>query len=399
MKPAIINRISLFFLVLLTSSIIFAFPTYLLYSISQKRIITDLGTQAESIAVTISKFIEADIAQYEALNAVEDYETDPYDEAYYLEMLDLFAEIKAGTKATYVYTMKRVNADQYVYLLDAEEPGSAYFSSIGSECVIYDELLRSFDENIETFSDMQYDEEFDLYLVSANSPINDPDTGEVIGVVGVDYSSELVKPIIDQTKTLILTGFGMIVLVLSFIIFNILVARNHAIGIDYLTGLFSKRYFDSHLRYNITDAKVRKQPLSLMMIDVDDFKMINDDFGHLRGDKVLKIVAENLRKSIRRIDYCARYGGDEFSIILPDAPILEAVSVAQKILNTMNALVVYDDEKKVIPISVSIGICEWNETMTPEELVNNADRAMYTIKKTGKTKIAIFNEDKVQQIK
>jgi len=399
MKSTIMNRIGLFFLVLLTTSVIFAFPTYLLYSISQKRIMTDLGTQAVSIAVTISSFIEDDIDSYEALNAVDDYETDPYDEAYYLEMLDLFAQIKAGTKSTYVYTMKRVNADQYVYLLDAEEPGSSHFSPIGSDCTIYDELLQTFDQNIETYSDMEYDEEFDLYLVSANSPINDPDTGEVIGVVGVDYSLELVKPILDQTITLILAGFGMIVLVITLIIFNILVARNHAIGIDYLTGLFSKRYFDGHLRYNITDAKVRKQPLSLMMIDVDDFKMINDDFGHLRGDKVLKIVAENLRKSIRRMDYCARYGGDEFSIILPDAPIEEAVSVAQKILNTMNALVVYDDDKRVIPISVSIGISEWNETMTPEELINCADRAMYTIKKSGKTKIAIFKEDKVEQVK
>jgi len=397
-RTGVLNRIGLFGLVLLVTSVIFAFPTFLLYSISQKRIVTDLGAQAVSVAVTISSFIESDIESYQALNAVDDYDTDPYDETYYHEMLDVFAQIKAGTKATYVYTVKRVNQDQYVYLLDGEEPGSAHFSPIGSNCLIFEELLQAFDENIETYSDMEYDEEYDLYLVTANSPINDPDSGEVIGVVGIDYSSELVKPIIDQTISLILTGYGLIVLVLSLIIFNILVSRYHAIDIDYLTGLFSKRYFDSHLRYNITDAKVRKQPLSLMMIDVDGFKLINDDFGHLRGDYVLKIVAENLRKSIRRIDICARYGGDEFSIILPDAPIEEAVTVAQRILKTMNELVVYDDEK-VIPISVSIGLSEWNEAMTQEELINSADRAMYTIKKSGKTKIAVFKENKVDQVK
>jgi diguanylate cyclase (GGDEF)-like protein len=358
-----------------------------------------LGSQAVSIAVTISSFIESDIESYKALNSVDDYDTDPYDETYYLEMNELFAQIKAGTKATYVYTMKKVNDDEYVYMLDAEVPGSDFFSPIGSNCVIYDELQQAFDENIDTYSDVEYDEDFDLYLVSANSPINDPDTGVVIGVVGVDYSYEIVKPLIDQTVSLILTGYGLIVLVISLIVFNILISRYHAIGIDYLTGLFSKRYFDSHLRYNITDAKIRKQSLSLMMIDVDDFKLINDDFGHLRGDKVLKVVAENLRKSIRRMDTCARYGGDEFSIILPDAHIEEAVTVAQKIINTMNQLVVVDADNKAIPISVSIGISEWNETMTPEKLVNNADQAMYTIKKSGMTKIAIFKENKVEQIK
>lgn len=399
MKNVLLNRIIFIFVVLVVMSAIFSFPVYLIYSISKTRFVADLGIQGSQIAITISQFIEDDLESYKELNSVEDYDSDYYDVVYYEKMLNLFSQIKEQTQSTFVYTVKRVSESEYVYLLDGEDPSSESFSPIGSDCVIYDELYQAFNEKMVTHSSVLYDEEFDAYLVCANAPIIDPFSNQVVGVVGVDYSYDMIKPMLKETLILIITVAGLIIIIFTIIFYNIMESRNHAIGTDYLTGLFSRRYFDNHLRYNIIDAHVRKQPLSVMMIDIDDFKAINDTLGHRTGDQVLKKVADSLKTSIRRSDICARSGGDEFLIILPDATVDESIRVAQHISESIVTLSVMDEEQRIIPIVLSIGISEWHEGMTREELVDQADKAMYSIKKSKKEKIGYFKDNSYERVK
>jgi len=127
--------------------------------------------------------------------------------------------------------------------------------------------------------------------------------------------------------------------------------------------------------------------MSLMMLDVDEFKSYNDSFGHPAGDAALKIVAGILNDAVRGEDVAARYGGEEFSILLPQTTSAEAAAIAERIRRQI--------EKTEFPkrrVTVSIGIASSaNETGSPEELINAADSALYEAKNQGRNNVQIFD--------
>lgn len=344
------------------------------------------------IASTISRFLENDIDRYRALNSIEDYSLENYDEEYYQEMTEVLQNIKSRTGALFIYTMKYGTTEDFIYVLDAEDPSSENYSPLGTTEPVWAELTTTFESGLESFTDFGYDPTWEADLVIGLSPIIDPDSGEVIGVVGVDYDYAYVQPLIDRIGTVILLGGLMFGLVLAIIIFHLFETRLEALETDYLTNLFSKRYFDRHLQISLTDARYRNQPLSMMMIDVDSFKAINDQYGHLAGDKILRETANILKSSIRRADICARYGGDEFSVILPDANSAQAKAVGERILENILHYQESPERTDSIPLTLSIGIAEWKAETTCEGLINQADTAMYSSKNTGKNKITFFEE-------
>jgi diguanylate cyclase (GGDEF)-like protein len=390
MKLNLQRQLTMFFIISLICAAILVFPTYLIYSNSETMIISDLGGDALGVAATIANFIEIEIEPYQTLNNVEDYTTESYDQLYYEHMLSLFHQIVIQTKATYVYTIKRVSETEFAYILDGEDPDSEGFSPLGTVELFSDEMLTVFNEDRNLSTDMIYNETWNERYLSGYSPINDPITGEVIGIVGVDYAFDTVAPLISRLQKISAVAFVMFVFTLAFIFTKLIESRTEAMEIDYLTGLFNKRYFDRHLKINITDARIREQPLSLLMIDIDEFKSVNDVYGHLEGDVVLRAVADTLKSSIRRLDICSRYGGDEFSVILPDSVVDQAFAVAETIISSINGLLVLDKDNRPISLSVSIGIGEWKHNMGVPDLINAADAAMYASKAKGKGKISLF---------
>src|SRR5262249_3254383 len=108
-------------------------------------------------------------------------------------------------------------------------------------------------------------------------------------------------------------------------------AYAHTAAIDPVSGVFNRRYFHVRLEEELQRSRRHDIPVALLMIDIDDFKAINDSFGHLAGDTVLKDVAENLRRSIRMFDVCARFGGEEFAIIMPGSGSDSAQQIAERI--------------------------------------------------------------------
>lgn len=157
---------------------------------------------------------------------------------------------------------------------------------------------------------------------------------------------------------------------------------------DPLTRLSNRRVFDTCLRRGLTLANVLQRPISLLMVDVDHFKSVNDTHGHPNGDLVLKQVADAITRCFpRRSDLVVRYGGEEFAVVCDGGG--DAVRMlATRLLDTVRELPIELDQKSV-PITVSIGIAEAVPNELPERLVSRADRALYEAKHAGRDRFVI----------
>jgi diguanylate cyclase (GGDEF)-like protein len=159
---------------------------------------------------------------------------------------------------------------------------------------------------------------------------------------------------------------------------------------DALTGIFNHRFFQEGLNVEILRAQRYKHTLSLIIFDIDGFKNYNDRYGHLEGDRVLKNVAQEIRKNVRQVDIICRYGGDEFVVILPSTHVKGAKFVAEKVRNSVASLDLLNVENhKVIRVTLSGGVAEFKEGMNKEQLISLADRALYSAKSEGKNKICV----------
>jgi diguanylate cyclase (GGDEF)-like protein len=142
------------------------------------------------------------------------------------------------------------------------------------------------------------------------------------------------------------------------------------------------------------DRAVRNKGIfSLLLIDVDDFKKYNDTYGHSEGDRVLKTIAEVMRKSFRTMDSCFRFGGEEFVVLLPDAPAAGAMVASERLRTRFSAMEFRPvPGGKPVAMTVSIGISEFREGVTDEDMVRFADLAMYAAKNSGRNR-SISYED------
>lgn len=171
---------------------------------------------------------------------------------------------------------------------------------------------------------------------------------------------------------------------------DMLDAKNKLLSIkaitDELTGLFNRRFFWETIITEDERAKREQKVYSVIIFDIDDFKFVNDTYGHLNGDKVLDTLANNLKKSIRKFDTLARFGGEEFIMLLPNTDKNKASVVADKILKLARDIK-YDFTDK--PITVSIGIADSSECSSFEEIIHLADERLYKAKKSGKNRFEL----------
>lgn len=153
---------------------------------------------------------------------------------------------------------------------------------------------------------------------------------------------------------------------------------------DNLTGLYNQRHFYDVLNIEIDKVKRYKTHFALMLIDMDGFKQINDTHGHLQGDIVLTSVAQLIAKTIRKPDILARYGGDEFILIMPQTSSEDAIALAQRIKSGLGSFRCNIEGLKDLSFSVSMGIVEYKKGMSIEKIIETTDKALYLAKQQGK---------------
>jgi diguanylate cyclase (GGDEF)-like protein len=159
---------------------------------------------------------------------------------------------------------------------------------------------------------------------------------------------------------------------------------------DPLTGFFNHRYLHERLSEEVVRAVRTRRAVSVVMIDLDDFKLVNDTFGHVYGDRVLVHVAETIRTSLRASDVAARYGGDEFALILPETASHDAASVAERILDAFHARPFCAEGRRPLPMATSIGIATYpSDGRTATELLAAADAGLYAAKAGGGGRIRV----------
>src|SRR5438132_6578209 len=160
--------------------------------------------------------------------------------------------------------------------------------------------------------------------------------------------------------------------------------------VDSLTGLFNRRAFEKKIVEEFERAKRYQHPISLLILDIDNFKTINDTYGHHGGDTALVKISETLRAKTRRSDFPSRYGGEEFVLILPETDQESALQVANKVQDEIRSCV-FGSNNKHFSLTVSIGISSTSnrEYSDWREMLDDADRAMYVAKNSGKDRVEV----------
>jgi diguanylate cyclase (GGDEF)-like protein len=157
---------------------------------------------------------------------------------------------------------------------------------------------------------------------------------------------------------------------------------------DKLTDLYNRRYFNENFKEEIEKGKAESRPISLIMFDIDDFKMINDTAGHIEGDRILKEMGEITKKNIRDDDFACRYGGEEFVVILPNAKLEEAQAVAERLRKSVEeGISKIKNYAKPVTISLGIVTCQ-NSSAHDSMMLSEADNALYKAKSRGKNRLA-----------
>ena len=167
---------------------------------------------------------------------------------------------------------------------------------------------------------------------------------------------------------------------------------------DGLTRLYNSRHFYNQMELEADRSNRYNHSLALLLLDIDLFKEYNDTYGHLEGDKVLQSIGKAITSCLRKMDTAYRYGGEEFTILLPETTAEEARTVAERIRAGIERVEFTPTPEKETTITISIGVTEYFKNEDLSEFVQRADRAMYLSKKNGRNRVSsIFGENEIKQ--
>ncbi|NTW59527.1 MAG: GGDEF domain-containing protein [Nitrospirae bacterium] len=189
----------------------------------------------------------------------------------------------------------------------------------------------------------------------------------------LDYHDTIISTIVDSISIALEKNLSRTLL-------------ENAAAIDPLTNCYNRRALDSFIENDIAYAQRNRKDLSIIMLDIDNFKGINDTYGHLAGDAVLREISTMLPTLVRKSDYLARYGGEEFVLVLPDSSLYHAVQLADKIRKTIERRSVRFEDKS-ITFTASFGVACLENKTDRVSLLKEADERMYRAKATGKNRV------------
>lgn len=172
----------------------------------------------------------------------------------------------------------------------------------------------------------------------------------------------------------------------------------HLSLVDLLTRAKNRRFFFQALGTEIARSRRSKKPLSCLFIDIDHFKGVNDKHGHLTGDRALCCVADTIAPLLRQSDVLARFGGEEFTVLLPDCDLKQAEEIAERIRDKISQVIIVNDINQHFQVTVSIGVSYWQENQqifgdnqtVQNDLINQADKGVYQAKRNGRNCVHVF---------
>jgi diguanylate cyclase (GGDEF)-like protein len=393
---------------------IFTVPAYFIYQNAQETIVRELGKNAVNIAATIAEFTEKSIEKYldipissfellegngaepgsaetqqngEAQNSASQSADIPAGDAadFYEELTGIFSTLMETTGAQNIYIEKRMSETKKAYMFKEDfQQRSRYYAVV----LLSESEIRVFENGVPESSGLLTDETVGAYI-SGYAPIKDSGDN-VVGIVAVEFSLKYADGIINGVRSIILLSFSAVTLLTTVVVNLLIVSRQKYFKKDYLTELCNKSYFEKRLRSAVIMSRRKHRPMTLMMLDIDHFKKLNDSYGHQLGDAILKEISETLLRLTRDSDICARFGGDEFVVLLTDTDKAQAAYVAERIRAETERLQFHSGNMP-ISVTLSIGVAELVPGMTAENLVRFSDQAMYASKSTGKNKVSILN--------
>lgn len=201
--------------------------------------------------------------------------------------------------------------------------------------------------------------------------------------------------IVNQTATYykyftMTFGINLFVIVLILALYKRFVLNSIASSAinDSLTQIFNKGYFDQFLEHEIARAARKRTAFSLIMLDIDHFKHVNDTYGHRQGDYALKALADVVRKCKRNADVLARFGGEEFIVLLPDTALSEAVLLAERIRESVEAF----PFEEIGRMAISLGVTEFSQDDNKESILTRVDSALYLAKENGRNRCEVIRK-------
>lgn len=217
---------------------------------------------------------------------------------------------------------------------------------------------------------------------------------KTIGVLMVVVDGSEIQSMIDTISTAILAVLVAFVLVAGLLAYKFAAGFEKTAVTDGLMGIYNHKYFKQRLEQEVHKASRYGQQTSLVLLDIDFFKRVNDTYGHATGDITLKSLAKWVSESTRTSDIVCRYGGEEIAIILPHTGVAGAQEFAERLRLKISQQVVKDPgEKAEFRVTVSIGVAQWEKGVNMIDLIKRTDAALYHSKNTGRNRVTIYQDD------
>jgi len=345
------------------------------YLTIKRKIEEQLVMSTKGIVVSIADAIMKDIDGYKLFLKTRDVNSE-----YYKNMRTYFAHIKENSNIKYIYTERRLDEEKIEFILDAEPIDKPDYSPPGST-EANDQLkeITYSTGNLSAFGVVEHEKWGKL--LGAYAPIFDTD-GNMLGITGVNIDASVLSAQLNNMTSILLVIYAVIICSSFVSLLKYSETILEPLLKDKLTGAYSKRYFERFLHKEIRRTIEQREEMTLMVLDLDHFKVINDTYGHVFGDKVLSATSEIIKKTLRPGDSLIRYGGEEFIAVTISASAKHALEIARRIRKAVEDNEIFNEEMDIpIKITISIGVSGLNNLLTnPKELISNADEALYNAK-------------------
>ncbi|MFT5521145.1 MAG: diguanylate cyclase (GGDEF)-like protein [Enterobacterales bacterium] len=392
---AILSGLTVFFLSMIITFVLYTLNDRFQFKLVQKEL-TDLARIA-------AKHVNPD--EHRLLTKPEQTNNE-----FYRKIITPLVDIhNAVPDILYLYTMREIEGKIYYVLDTANDERLIQKDGLEKSLVMTE---YEFDETKDAFRNwlpslhqgiIEIDEEFYLddgqYIISASAPIFEKD-GEFFGLLGVDFDISLY----EKNRQEIL-NIAYLVILAAFIISLLIAKKVYTISnnlekihaklyrqahTDFLTDAYNRRYFIELAEREISRSRRYSHILSLLMIDIDYFKKINDKYGHLTGDEVLISLVKIIKENMRNNDILARFGGEEFIMLLPDTDLNGSIVFTERLQKKLSLLEFKSLEGESFSITVSIGISQFESKIDMDAWLNQADEAMYQAKDSGRDQIKCY---------